>query len=92
MTEYTTISTPETSFANPIASRFFEHLDAAAEEIRQNGKLSSFMIEKILGKAPVVSDSPDNDARMEAYEELALYSTRVLNIEEKVRTYAGVQA
>lgn len=75
-------------YSNPIAVKFFENLDAATEEFSQNGKLSFPIIEKILGKPPVIPDSPDMDARLEAYEELTQYSTQALNIESKLRTYA----
>lgn len=89
MTDSTLVKvTPATQvYKNPIAVRFFDCLDLAVEDFKQNGKLTFPTIEKILGKPPVIPDSPDMDARMEAYEELSKYSNQVLNIECKLRTY-----
>ena len=90
MTVTTLISSTSATqvYKNPIAVRFFENLDAAAQEFSENGKLSFPIIEKILGKPPVIPNSPDMDARLEAYEELTQYSTQILNVESKLRTYA----
>lgn len=75
-------------FNNSIVARFFDNLDVAAKDFSENGKLSFPIIEKILGKPPIIPSSPDMDARLEAYGELTQYSTQVLNIEGKLRTYA----
>lgn len=90
MTDSTLVSTtPATQvFKNSIAVRFFEVLDSAADEFNQNGKLTFSTIEKIIGKPPVIPNSPDMDARMDAWNETAQYSDRVLDIESKLRTYA----
>lgn len=91
MTETTLVTTTAATqvYTNPIARRFFNFLDSASDEFRQNGKLTFSTIEKIVGRAPVIPDSPDMDARMEAYDDLTQYSTKVLDIESKISTYAG---
>lgn len=89
MTDNTLIAAPATQLhKSPIAVKFFELLDLADNDFNQNGKLSFSIIEKILGKPPIIPSSPDMDARLEAYEELTQYSMRASNIESKIRTYA----
>ncbi len=46
------------------------------------GKL--FTPKDILGEPPVIPDSPDMDARLEAYEEYAEYSRQYQILEEKI--------
>ncbi len=75
-------------YSNPIAARFFQYLDEYANHLNNHTKLTFPMIEKIVGKPPVIPDSPDMDARLEAYDELSDYSSHILDIELKIRTYA----
>ena len=88
-TTLVTVTAATQVYTNPIASKFFNLLDSASDEFKENGKLTFSTIEKILGKPPVIPDSPYMDARLEAYEDLTQYSTKVLDIESKIRTYAG---
>ena len=43
-----------------------------------------FTPKDILGEPPVIPDSPDTDARLEAYEEYAEYSRQYRILEEKI--------
>lgn len=75
-------------YQNPIAVRFFENLDAAADELQKNGKLCFSTLSNIIGPAPRIPSSPDTDAMLEAYEETSRYSDKLLDIERKICTYA----
>lgn len=66
------------TFANPIAVRFFEFY----ENYKETGQ--PFTARDILGEPPVVPDSPDTDARLEAYDELVEYSRKYQDIESKI--------
>lgn len=81
-------TTATQEYSNPIAVRFFQCLDECANYFNDHGKLTFPMIEKIVGKPPVIPDSPDMDARLEAYDELSDYSSHILDIELKIKTYA----
>lgn len=82
-------STSATStFKNPIAKKFFDSLESVASEIKSSGKLKYESIASIIGDAPTIPDSPDMDARLEAFDELASYADMVLNVEAKLKTYA----
>ena len=91
MTETTLVTiTPATAkYVNPIAKRFFDSLETVASEIRSTGKLTYDSVASIVGPHPVIPDSPDMDARLEAYEETQAYTTLLLNVEEKLRAYAA---
>ena len=65
-------------YKNPIATRFFECYEA----YRKTGK--KFSPRDVLGPAPRIPDSPDMDTRLEAYEDLAKYSRKYKELEEKI--------
>lgn len=72
-------------YTNVIARNFFDNINIAKKEFDETGKISSEMIEKIIGKEPVIPDSPDNDARMEAFEEKVAYIRRKNMIEACIK-------
>ena len=75
-------------FANPIAVRFFEYLEEAADESATYGNVTLPTLEKIVGDEPIIPSSPDMDARVEAYEELHQYLSTGKNILALIGTYA----
>lgn len=84
----TTETIAKQQYANPIAVRFFENLEQLASELTQTGKISFSSMVEIIGKEPVIVDSPDNDARLEAYEEIIQFHTQASNIASLIETYA----
>ncbi len=68
-----------TTLSNPIDIRFVE----LRTRYLTTGEL--FTPKDILGERPIIPDSPDMDARLEAYEECAEYSRQYQALEEKIK-------
>lgn len=68
-----------TTLSNPIDIRFVE----LRTRYLTTGKL--FNPKDILGEPPRIPDSPDMDARLEAYEEYAEYSKQYQVLDEKIK-------
>lgn len=87
MTENTLVKhTTETQeFKNPIAVKFFELYSSMRKAYLETGVVPSDSIREIIGNPPRIPDSPDTDARLEAYEDLVAYNKMRENIEAKVK-------
>lgn len=88
-TTVVTITPTSTTYANPIAARFFDSLELTTAEYKRNGKFSFEIIESILGPVPKIPYHSDMDTMLEAYEEVSAYSDKVLDIESKLKSYAS---
>lgn len=72
-----------------IAARLEENIAALTTEYLLEGRLSIKSIEPIIGyKQPIIPDSPDMDAMMDAWEEKAAYANLVIIIDNTVRSRA----
>lgn len=52
-----------------------------------SGSIPTEIIEAIIGKQPVIPDTPDSDTRSDAYDEMVLYSKARINVVNKIKTY-----
>lgn len=80
MTDNTVVSVTaeNTNYKNPIAVRFF----AMYENYTSTGKI--FTPKDILGEPPIIPDSPDSDARLEAFEEHSKYFEKYKEMENLI--------
>ena len=76
-------------FKNPIAVKFFELYDSMRKAYLETEVVPAESIREIIGNPPVIPDSPDTDARLEAYDDLAAYNRMYANIEAKVKRIAA---
>lgn len=67
---------------------FEECFDNLVDEFRTNGKLDLSSFTKILGNPPTIPHSPDMDARLEAFEERALYGSKLEKLDSLIKLEA----
>lgn len=67
-----------TTLLNPIDAKF------ANFSARYLATGETFTPRDILGNSPIIPDSPDMDARLDAYQELAEYSRQYQYLDEKI--------
>ena len=77
------VTTKGVFYTNPIAVRFFEKY----EDCMKNGK--DFSPKDVLGEPPVIPDSPDTDARLEAYDDYVEYVRQYQILEERIKLLKG---
>ena len=65
----------------------FEDYDISSlvEEFVKKGNFTYDTISKVFGSAPRIPDSPDMDARLEAWNDQAIYSSRINRCENYIR-------
>ena len=78
-----------TTYKNPCAVKFFALYDSMRKAYLETGVVPADSIREIIGNPPRIPDSPDNDARLEAFKDLAEYNRMYANIEAKVKGSAA---
>ena len=61
-------------------------INSLIEEYVRKGNLTYPTIAQVFGPMPKIPDSPDNDARLEAWEEQVEYSNKVNRVEEYIKS------
>lgn len=77
----------EREISAPITEKVRSILDELCEEFNQKNALSIESLTKILGRPPVIPDSPDTDAMLDAYTARAEYGRKAKFIEDFIREY-----
>ena len=77
----------EREISAPVTKKVRSILDELCEDIKQDNTLSIESLSKILGRPPVIPDSPDTDAMLDAYDAKAEYGRKAEFIEDFVREY-----
>lgn len=84
MTESTKVLASQ--FLAPKEFEAFESsFDSLIEEYRNSGTLKLDSLVPILGKPPIIPQSPDTDAMLEAYDEKAIYGHKIKEIESLLK-------
>lgn len=65
---------------------FEETFDELTNELQHTGTISLDSFIKIIGRPPVIPQSPDTDAMLEAWEERAVYSRKIIQLENLIST------
>lgn len=78
----------ENNFSFPEKEKLVSNWDNLLDEFRNNGSLSIKSISNIIGKPPMVPNSPDMDTMLEAYDERAEYGNKCIALDSIISLYA----
>lgn len=84
--ELTTIV--ENNFSSHLKEKLVSNWDNLIDEFRNNQSLSIESVSKIIGKPPVIPDSPDMDTMLEAYEQRAEYGNMCFILDSIIGVFA----
>ena len=71
----------------PVTEHIQNIVDKLCEEYQKNSTLSLDSLSKLLGKPPIIPQSPDTDAMLDAYTARADYGSKCIAIEKFVEEY-----
>ena len=63
---------------------FDESFDSLLNELRTTGKIDLSSFTNIVGRPPIIPQSPDTDAMLEAWEDRATYSKKIMQLENLI--------